>query len=258
MAATPVRDTSHQTQRPHQVDEAVDLGGRAGDLEHEAGMRWCPRTRARKASAMRSASTRLSPLPATLTSAISRSMPAFWRGPVGDAWAGTSRRSWASICSITSGVPQVTMVMREVCAADRPRPRSGFRYCSRGRRTGRRRAPARRLHCPPAPSWCGVRTSSHRRALHLGVVHRQTSIFPSSLIFAAVIGRQDHLVMRRARRDHRIAILVRVDAAVEQHRLLDRRSSPGSWRPARRACSARRPTQPKASASFTKSGSASE
>ena len=55
MAATPVRETSTRPSGRISVDEAVDLGRRAGDLEHEAGMGRCPRARARKASAMRSA-----------------------------------------------------------------------------------------------------------------------------------------------------------------------------------------------------------
>ena len=65
---------------------------------------------------MRSASTRLSPVPATLISAISRSMPAFWLDQLVTLWVGTRRRSWVSICSITAGVPEVTMVMRLVRA----------------------------------------------------------------------------------------------------------------------------------------------
>ena len=36
IATMPVRDTSTRPERPHQVDELVDLVGRAGDLEDEA------------------------------------------------------------------------------------------------------------------------------------------------------------------------------------------------------------------------------
>ena len=32
-------------------------------------------------------------------------------------WTGTSRSSWFLICSITIGVPEVTMVMRDRCLA---------------------------------------------------------------------------------------------------------------------------------------------
>src|SRR5262245_2168773 len=72
-------------------------------------------TRARKASASRSASMRDSPLLRTLTMASSR-----WSaGPATvmsmTRWIGTMRSTWFLICSITIGVPRVTMVMRERC-----------------------------------------------------------------------------------------------------------------------------------------------
>src|SRR6266853_5139649 len=72
-------------------------------------------TRARNASESRSASTRLSPLPRTFTMASSRSIagPAMVMSTT--RWTGTMRSSWFLICSITIGVPRVTMVMRERC-----------------------------------------------------------------------------------------------------------------------------------------------
>src|SRR5690606_6723996 len=72
-------------------------------------------TFARKMSAVRSASTRFSPVPATFISASSRSTdgPSTVRSCT--SCTGTIRLSWALICSITAGVPVVTMVMRERC-----------------------------------------------------------------------------------------------------------------------------------------------
>ncbi len=78
-------------------------------------------TWARKASASRSASTRLSPVPATFTSASSRSSGRSWpRSRATTVMSttrctGTMRSSWCLICSITCGVPRVTMVMRDRC-----------------------------------------------------------------------------------------------------------------------------------------------
>src|SRR6056297_2777282 len=69
---------------------------------------------ARKVSARRSASTRLSPSPSTFRRASSRSTLAPSTVRSCTSWTGTMRPNWALICSITCGVPVVTMVMREV------------------------------------------------------------------------------------------------------------------------------------------------
>src|SRR5262245_46047504 len=72
-------------------------------------------TPARKASASRKASTRLSPFPFTLTIASSRSI-ASPASVISTTWCtGTSRSSWFLICSITIGVPVVTIVISERC-----------------------------------------------------------------------------------------------------------------------------------------------
>ena len=72
-------------------------------------------TRARKASARRRASTRFSPWPATFTMASSRVMELPCTVRSATECTGTMRPSWFLICSITTGVPLVTMVMREMC-----------------------------------------------------------------------------------------------------------------------------------------------
>jgi hypothetical protein len=74
-------------------------------------------TRARKASAILRASTRCSPTPATLISAISRSMALPMTVRSATECTGTMRSSWARIWSSTMSVPAVTMVTREMCAS---------------------------------------------------------------------------------------------------------------------------------------------
>jgi hypothetical protein len=71
-------------------------------------------TLARKISASRSASTRLSPSLATFSNASSRSTLAPSTVRSWTSCTGTMRPSCALICSITCGVPVVTMVMRDV------------------------------------------------------------------------------------------------------------------------------------------------
>ena len=87
-----------------------------------------------------------------------------------------------------------------------------------------------------------------------------TSTMPSSEIAscgALVLGAELDLVVGRAARDHRVDVLGPLDDDVGDHRPCRSAASPRSRRRARRWCSARRPTPPNASASFTKSGSAS-
>src|SRR5258706_657551 len=111
MAATPVRDTSTSPSGRISSTKLSILAG--APVISNTKLEWVVSTgRARKASAMRSASTRFSPVPATLISAISRSIPALADVQLVTLWVGTRRRNCASICSITSGVPVVTMVMR--------------------------------------------------------------------------------------------------------------------------------------------------
>ncbi len=120
-ALWPAADAGHagarhfdQAQRHHERDELVDLVGLAGDLEDEArgsgiddagaeGIGQAQRLDALLALAatFTMASSRASALPCTVRSATE--------------CTGTMRSSWCLICSITAGVPVVTMVMRETC-----------------------------------------------------------------------------------------------------------------------------------------------
>ena len=72
--------------------------------------------RARKISALRKASIRLSPEQVTLTKASSRSIyaPSIVRSET--SRTGTRRESCDFICSITAGVPVQTIVMRDRCS----------------------------------------------------------------------------------------------------------------------------------------------
>ena len=135
-------------------------------------------TLARNTSARRSASTRFSPVLLTLISASSRSMcgPSIVRSCT--LCTGTSRSSCALICSITIGVPAVTMVMRErfsarvglgdgealdvVAAAGEQADHAGedARLVVDQHRDGVARRPARDL-LTPAP--CLLRTPAWRR-----------------------------------------------------------------------------------------------
>jgi hypothetical protein len=69
--------TAHfnKSERPHQLHIGVDLARRPGYFENKARMRGIERLGA-ETWLTRMASTRFSPVPATFTSAISRSMPA--------------------------------------------------------------------------------------------------------------------------------------------------------------------------------------
>ena len=83
-----------------------------------------------------------------------------------------------------------------------------------------------------------------------------TSTMPSSDtgLAGAVVGAEQHLVVRRAGRDHREAVLGLVDQHVDDDRLLDVDHLLDHLVELGRLVQ-RSPTAPKASASFTKSGS---
>lgn len=70
--------------------------------------------RARKTSAMRSASMRCSPIPSTFTNANSRSTCGPYVVKSRTFLTGTIWLNCAFICSITAGVPLETTVMRDV------------------------------------------------------------------------------------------------------------------------------------------------
>src|SRR6185295_3593486 len=116
MAAMPVRDTSS---RPSSV--MIEMNCSILDVRPVISNTKCSveasMTLARKISAMRRASMRLSPLPLTFTSASSRSngSPRAVRSTTRCTF--TSLSSWLLICSSTMAVPVVTTVKRERCLA---------------------------------------------------------------------------------------------------------------------------------------------
>ena len=103
-----------QAEGNHEVDEAFDLVGRAGDLEHEALRAGVDDARAECIGEPQGLDAMLA-LARTLTMASSRSIagPAIVMSTT--RCTGTRRSSWLLICSITIGVPVVTMVMRDRC-----------------------------------------------------------------------------------------------------------------------------------------------
>ena len=151
------------------------------------------------------------------------------------------------------------MVMRD-CAPScvDSRHRQAFDIVAARRRTG----PTTRASTPgfvvdQHGRWCVARL---RRESDLGVVHRQTSILPCvGDLAVAVIVRRPAASRCAPRPTGSSGSSSRAwsTATVEDHRARRSRASPGSRRRARPASSARMPTPPKASASLTKSGSAS-
>src|SRR5882724_9411953 len=174
MATTPVRDTSTSPSGCIRLMKALSLALEPVISKTNDSI-VLSTTRARKMSAMRRDSTRLLPVPRTLTSASSRSTwaPSSVRSLT--LWTGTRRPSWFLICSIIIGVPEVAMVWRSTVIAGSS-ARSG----------------------PKA-------TSDQHHAFfgdRLGLVPRP----------------EQHLIVGRARRDHREAVFLLVDAAVDDDR----------------------------------------
>ncbi len=202
---------------------------------------------------MRNASTRFSPVPATLTSAISRSMPGFVVVQLTTRWTGTSRPSCASICSITSGVPEVTMVMRLVCGG----------VIHLGDRQAFDIVAAAREQPDDARQHARFIVDEHGEgvALDLDVIcSRISSHQHLSFVAHFVLRRIGAAASRYAPRPTGSSDSSSPSGSTRQSNSTGRFTSIISMilSSSSAGLSARRPTQPKASASLTKSGSASE
>ncbi len=224
IAATPVRDTSARSERAHQIRGRRRSSRSRRSSRTRSSRPSRPSTRARKASAIRNASTRVSPAPITLISAISRAMcgPSLVRSAT--RCTGTSRSSCALICSITISVPEVTTLMRAVPVVLDRRDRQAVDVVAA---PGEQPDDARE-HAGLIVDQHGDGGATQGRSLWVGMSRfrsscgnaAQTSTMPSSVMPAAallVLGPQNHLVMRGPGRDHRKAVLRRIDGDIDDH-----------------------------------------